>query len=47
MKDKIWNWLEIQDIDIQKCYKDYFLSKFMYDEFLSIGWLCTIKKEII
>lgn len=45
MYNKIWNWLEIQDTDIQDYYKDYFLSKFMYEKFLSIGWLCTLREK--
>jgi hypothetical protein len=39
MKGKQWNWCEIEDNDIVTNN----LIKFMYEDFLSVGWLCMKK----
>jgi hypothetical protein len=44
MKDKIWDWCEIQDEDIKEFNKKYNLVPFYQDELLSIAWNCRIKK---
>ncbi len=43
-KDKIWNWCEIQDSDIEECSKVYNLEPFMQDDFTQVVWVCKIKK---
>lgn len=44
MKNKIWNWHEIQDSDIIDSCQKYTLQPYMRDEFLSVAWAC-FKKE--
>lgn len=42
--NKIWNWLEIQDSDIQdSCIKNN-LVPFMDEEFRNVVWVCKIKE---
>jgi cephalosporin hydroxylase len=41
--NKIWNWLEIQDSDIEVCCIENNLSPFMSDEFTQVVWVCKIK----
>jgi len=41
-KDKIWNWLEIQDSDISKAVDKYNLKPYM-EEFKNVVWVCKIK----
>jgi len=44
IKDKIWNWLEIQDKDIEgSCIKNN-LKPYMSDDFKQIVWVCKIKE---
>jgi predicted O-methyltransferase YrrM len=44
VNNQIWNWLEIQDLDInESCLKNN-LSPFMEDEFRKVVWVCKIKK---
>lgn len=43
MKGKQWNWCEIEDQDISNSIQENNLQKFMYDDFLSVGWLCMKK----
>ena len=43
-KDKVWNWLEIQDCDITEAVKLHNLEPFMQDEFIKVVWVCKIKK---
>jgi len=38
IKDKIWNWLEIQDFDINESCLTYNLKPYMEDEFRSVVW---------
>jgi cephalosporin hydroxylase len=45
IKDKIWNWLEIQDSDINESCLTYNLKPYMEDEFRSVVWACKIKKQ--
>jgi len=44
MKDKIWNWHEIQDSDIIESCQKYGLVPYMREEFLNVAWAC-FKKE--
>jgi predicted O-methyltransferase YrrM len=44
IKDKIWNWLEIQDSDITDCVERNNLSPFMVEEFMDVVWVCKIKE---
>jgi hypothetical protein len=41
---KIWNWLEIQDSDINESCERYNLKPFMEEEFRSVVWVCKIKQ---
>jgi hypothetical protein len=43
MKGKQWNWCEIEDNDINNSITTNNLTKFMYEDFLSVGWLCMKK----
>ena len=44
INNKIWNWCEIQDVDIQESVDKYNLEPFMQDEFQKVVWVCKIKK---
>ena len=44
IKEKIWNWLEIQDSDINESCEKYNLKPFMEDDFRSVVWVCKIKE---
>jgi cephalosporin hydroxylase len=41
---KYWNWLEIQDIDIQEVVDSNNLESFMQEQFNNAVWVCKIKK---
>lgn len=41
-KDKIWNWLEISDSDIETAVDKYNLKPYM-EEFKNVVWVCKIK----
>lgn len=43
MYKTIWNWHEIQDSDIQEYMTQYNITKYRYEEFLSVAWLCSKK----
>lgn len=43
MRDKIWNWHEIQDSDIVDSCQKYNLQPFMGEEFLNVAWACFQK----
>lgn len=43
-KDKIWNWCEIQQKDIQDACDQENLVDFMKEDFNKIVWVCKIKK---
>lgn len=45
MYQKIWNWHEIDDQDIDYSLIQYNLQQFMYDDMLSVAW-GSFKKEI-
>lgn len=44
VNNKIWNWHEIQDSDIQESVEKYNLEPFMQEEFQKVVWVCKIKK---
>lgn len=44
IKNKIWNWHEIQDSDIQESVSKYDLEPFMQEDFQQVVWVCKIKK---
>jgi hypothetical protein len=44
IKEKIWDWLEIQDIDIEGAVVRNNLEPFMENEFRNVVWVCKIKK---
>jgi cephalosporin hydroxylase len=43
LKDKIWNWMEIQDIHIKESVEKHNLLPFMENEFRNVVWVCKIK----
>lgn len=43
IKNKIWNWLEIEDSDIDKSCEKYNLKPYMEDDFISVVWACKKK----
>jgi predicted O-methyltransferase YrrM len=43
VKDKIWNWLEIQDLDIEGSVIKNNLKPYMSEEFEKVVWVCKIK----
>lgn len=43
MRDKIWNWHEIQDSDIQDSIINNNLQPYMREEFLTVAWACFQK----
>lgn len=44
IRDKIWNWHEIQDSDIEETVNKYNLKPFMQEEFQKVVWVCKIKE---
>ena len=44
IEKKYWNWLEIQDSDIQQAVDSNNLESFMQEEFNKAVWVCKIKK---
>lgn len=44
IRNKIWNWHEIQDSDIIDSCQNYGLVPYMREEFLNVAWAC-FKKE--
>lgn len=44
MKDKIWNWCEINQYDILEAVEKNNLEPFMQDDFIKVAWVCKIKK---
>lgn len=44
MNRKIWNWMEIQDSDIDECCEKEKLVPYMEGEFLSVAWVCKRKE---
>jgi len=45
IKDKIWNWMEIQDSDIQDITNKYNLLPYNQEQMLSIVWNCRKKYD--
>lgn len=45
MRDKIWNWCEIQDCNIVETCTDNNLKPFLRDEFLNVAWACFKKSS--
>lgn len=43
VKNKFWNWLEIQDSDINKTCTENNLTPYMKEEFDSVVWVCKKK----
>ena len=43
MKDRIWNWFEIQDSHVEECCAAQDLGSFLREEFLATAWLCQRK----
>jgi cephalosporin hydroxylase len=43
MLNKIWNWHEIQNSDIEDSIQKYNLQTYMKEEFLSVAWACFKK----
>lgn len=44
INNKVWNWHQIQDSDIQESIERYGLESFMEEEFKKVVWVCKIKK---
>jgi hypothetical protein len=45
MKDKIWNWMEIQDSDIQQSIDKYNINNYMQEDFRGVAWYCGKVKK--
>ena len=43
--NKIWNWHEIEDSDVEQCSVDYNLEHYMQEDFQKVVWLCKIKNK--
>lgn len=41
-----WNWMEIQDSDIEEVSIDNKLIQHMFDGFIEVGWVCKIKQNL-
>jgi hypothetical protein len=44
IKNKLWNWLEIQDSDINKSCINNNLKPYMEEDFRKVVWVCKIKE---
>lgn len=44
IRNKIWNWMEIQDSDIENISIEYDLEPFLQEVFQKVVWVCKIKK---
>lgn len=44
IKNKIWNWMEVQEKDIDESCTKYNLEPYMAQEFANVVWVCKIKK---
>jgi hypothetical protein len=44
INNKIWNWLEIQDSDINESCEQYNLIPYMEEELRNVVWVCKIKQ---
>jgi len=45
INEKIWNWLEIQDEDIEPSCNEYNLHPFIQDELQKVAWACKRKQN--
>lgn len=45
IKNKYWNWFEIQESDIEKCCEKNNLNPYMQNDFEKVAWVCKIKNE--
>ena len=45
IQGKVWNWMEIQESDIEKCSIENNLKFFMGEEFQNVAWVCKEKYE--
>jgi hypothetical protein len=45
MQNKIWNWHEILDADIEESCKKFNLTPFLQEEFLNVAWVCRQKSN--
>lgn len=45
IKNKYWNWLEIQDSDIDESCAQHNLKPLMVDDFIKVAWVCKIKEN--
>jgi hypothetical protein len=45
INNKVWNWHEIQDSDIQESVIKYNLKPLMQDKFQQVVWVCKIKNN--
>ena len=45
INNKVWNWHEIQESDIQESASKYNLEPFMQDDFQKVVWVCKIKNN--
>ena len=43
IKGKVWNWMEIQDSDIDDCCAKFNLIPLNQEEFTNVAWVCKIK----
>jgi tRNA A58 N-methylase Trm61 len=43
IRNKIWNWMEIQDSDIETVSRECNLQPFLQESFLDVVWMCKIK----
>jgi cephalosporin hydroxylase len=46
MKDKIWNWLEISDLDIDKTNIEYNLVPYLQDMMQNVAWCSRISRGL-
>jgi len=46
MKDKVWNWLEINDLDIDKTNTQYNLVPYLQDMMQSVAWCSRISRGL-
>jgi hypothetical protein len=45
VKNKIWDWMEIQLSDVEQSCYDNNLESYMSEEFLDVVWLCKRKTK--
>lgn len=45
IKNQIWDWCEIEDLDIKNISEEYNLLPFHQDKLLTIAWNCRIKND--